>query len=117
MVKYFSFLKQNSGAGRMLASEGSFALLAQLVRAPCSHRGGRWFESSTEHQENLNRKIEVFFLHPTGYDEQCVCRKRARVFCGMFAERDAEKRAHSYARCSIVGEALSNIGQGLDSPS
>lgn len=56
-------------------------------------------------------------MHPTGYDEQCVCRKRARVFCGMFAERDAEKRAHSYARCSIVGEALSNIDQGLDSPS
>ena len=47
-----------------------FGRLAQLVRAPCSHRGGRWFESSAAHfpdfaQVRLNAtwcEIPLFLL-------------------------------------------------------
>ena len=31
------------------APGAAIGALAQLARAPCSHRGGRWFESSTPH--------------------------------------------------------------------
>ena len=38
--------------------------LAQLVRAPASHAGGHWFESSSLHQKipDFLRNQEFFFL-------------------------------------------------------
>ena len=39
----------------------SYGGLAQLVRAPASHAGGHWFESSSLHQENS--------LEPQGFKE------------------------------------------------
>ena len=38
--------------------------LAQLVRAPASHAGGHWFESSSLHQKvpDFARNQELFFL-------------------------------------------------------
>ena len=41
--------------------------LAQLVRAPASHAGGHWFESSSLHQKapDFLRNQELFFLFIT----------------------------------------------------
>ena len=41
--------------------------LAQLVRAPASHAGGHWFESSSLHQKvpDFLRNQELFFLFVT----------------------------------------------------
>ena len=47
---------------------GLFGGLAQLVRAPASHAGGHWFESSSLHQKDAPQLQCVLFIVPTHTD-------------------------------------------------
>ena len=53
----------------------SYGGLAQLVRAPASHAGGHWFESSSLHHENP--------LEPQGFEGFFLCQKH-RYFSHNF---------------------------------
>ena len=58
--------------------------LAQLVRAPASHAGGHWFESSSLHQE---KTLESQWFR--GFFFAFFWKKRASllaVFCGIFGQ-------------------------------
>ena len=48
----------------------SYGGLAQLVRAPASHAGGHWFESSSLHQKvpDFVRNQELFLFMPSNSD-------------------------------------------------
>ena len=51
--------------------------LAQLVRAPASHAGGHWFESSSLHQ-NLTSSEVRFFLFSAKGKTSCLSRKKTK---------------------------------------
>ena len=54
-----------------------FGGLAQLVRAPASHAGGHWFESSSLHQ-NLTSSEVRFFLFSAKGKTSCLSRKKTK---------------------------------------
>ena len=51
--------------------------LAQLVRAPASHAGGHWFESSSLHQ-NLTSSEVRFFLFSAKGKTSCLSREKKK---------------------------------------
>ena len=53
----------------------SYGGLAQLVRAPASHAGGHWFESSSLHQEES--------LEPQGFEDSSFPRTRKYWAAGL----------------------------------
>ena len=60
---------------RVRVSYGSPGGLAQLVRAPASHAGGHWFESSSLHQEKS--------LEPQGFEDFSFLRTRKYWVAGL----------------------------------
>ena len=60
MLAFFEFCAIIYG----VSAAAIYGGLAQLVRAPASHAGGRWFESISLHQKIPNARAFGIFVYP-----------------------------------------------------
>ena len=74
-----------------------FGGLAQLVRAPASHAGGHWFESSSLHQNLTSSEVRFF----------CFAQKKDIVsFSGKSKKRERKNRSLFFHQIVVAYLAL-----------
>ena len=98
VVKTRPFHGCNMGSSPVRVTNGG---LAQLVRAPASHAGGHWFESSSLHQIKMTRTKFVSFLfwygiQTAGLERRLLATCRWHVATAVAFPQKSESLAHHF---------------------